>query len=665
MRQLTNKIRNFGVIAHIDAGKTTTTERILYITQSSSYIGKVEEGTTITDYLYEEKEHGITIQSAAVKCAWKETVFNLIDTPGHIDFMVEVDRSLKVLDSAIVIICGQSGIQAQTENVCRQAHDSQKPLLIYINKLDKPEANFKRVLHELQERPEYTILPIVIPYYENNTLKGVVDLIHQKLILPGMPDKIMEIPSSIIKESTFYRKMLLDTLTNYDDSLLEKIIQQKDTEEDLIASIRKLTIENKITPLLAGSSIQNIGLSSLVDAVANFLPSPADRPIISCFRSTGEKQLLHLENEKKTILYIFKNIYHPDYGEMLFIKIYAGTLNTENSLFYLPTGDPVFITSLFSPFADTFCPLNSAVAGDIVVITVNCEVSLKTGETLCSAPCLGKEYISLEPPVFPTPVIFLKIEPENSEDYDHFLTVKEQLLLEDPTLSYKEDPITGDGILGGMGELHLEIFMERMKNNHGIYLRSGKPEVILKEKADEIYQKKIIMELPFGVSEKTIHAEMEIEISPSATNSQNTIINHSGIPKAEEISNSILKNGLEHEIIDTMVQLSHFKIEKQSIPVGIQYAAISKLFQTALKEVKRKIVEPYMRIEIFSKPESTGIIIRDLLRKKGTIDDISRIESFDKIIAKLPMKNLFGYATHFRSLTCGHGSFSFLLCGYF
>ena len=474
-----NSIRNFGIIAHIDAGKTTTTERILFLTGATYKIGEVDEGTTITDWMDEERERGITITSAAVSCNWKNSLFHIIDTPGHVDFTAEVQRSLRVLDGAVVVFCGVAGVQTQSETVWKQADNYNIPRIVLINKLDRAGASFENVLTDIQKKLNVLPIPLNIPYYENDLLTGVIDLVTMKLVKFEEKGKIKEInniPANQIRIAEHQRENLINELTKHDDKLLELALNSNIDETLIIKSIRNCTLKKYFIPVLAGSSLKNIGIPLLLDAIGYYLPSPSDIGSIKGYFIKKDKWDNIIYNvESRPIVYVFKIQFHREKGILAFVRIYSGKIKNGDNLFNPRTKKKERIQDLLKIYADKHERIEEASAGDIVCLSGI--KNIVTGDTLC----LEHNQVVLETLKFPEPVIFVKVEAKNAIDKEKFNSAKDHLLIEDPTLSYQEDAQTGQTLVGGMGELHIQIFLERIKKNYGIELKSGSPQVAYKE----------------------------------------------------------------------------------------------------------------------------------------------------------------------------------------
>lgn len=647
-------IRNFGIIAHIDAGKTTTTERLLFLSGACRYLGEVDEGTTVTDYLYEERERGITIQSAVAKCNWKGTDFHIIDTPGHVDFMNEVECCLQVLDAAVVVLCGQSGIQAQTENLLRASSMKNKPLIFYINKLDRESADFERVFYELQE--QYPVLVLTFPYYEDGKFVGVIDVLSERLFVQELSEQIsFDIPESATDEFKFYRTLLIDTLTELDDGFLNEVLSETVNEQSVISTLRKLTIRQKITPLYAGSSKRNAGVALLADGIKNYFPSPDD---------------IAGSNETPDV-YCFKYISNQELGRLRLIKVNKNiTLKSGINLYSAGTGETVAISKIYTPFGGTLEEENEISEGQIAVIEEEKSDTVASYELYLNydkaVNAENKERINQHP------IIFLRIESEKTEDREKMLAAGKFLLQEDSTLLFREDFDTGEIILGGMGELHLEIFRDRLEHIYKIKTRAGNPAVIPKlipkkssvqtETSSFIIQGNEIqasLSLEFGFTDGSLNKVSCVDDLECVVESANC-----NISQAEEILQSQLSGAKEHEFINTKVKILGFTTSAELASDGLYCSVFSRLASKIIKDLEVDVLYPQMQLEIFVKPEYTGNISGEISARHGTVCDISRIEPFDKIISYAPMEELFGFASRLRSLSSGQGAFSMKLSGY-
>jgi len=655
-------IRNFGIIAHIDAGKTTTTERILYLTGENHSIGEVDEGTTTTDWMEEEKERGITIQSAAVNCKYKQYNFHIIDTPGHVDFTIEVQRSLRVLDGVVVVICGVAGVQTQTETVWKQSDNFKISKIVFVNKLDRIGADFFGTVENLKAKFKITPLIINFPLYENDQLTGIVDLLSMKILKykkDGFINETIEIKPEIYDEFLLYREEMVDILTRYDDDLLSKVVENNYTPMDLLDSIRKLTIQNIIVPVLGGASFKNIGVPNLLDAIGDFLPSPKERDEIKIYNDKNDNWEDIKSNDKDFIGYIFKLQYQKEKGNIAYVRIYSGSLNNGDTILNPRTGKKEKVLDLLKVFSNNFERIQSCNRGDIVAI-----VGLKdsvTGDTLCNE----NKKILMEQIIFPEPVIYIKVEPKNSIDLDKFNHSKLFLLSEDPTIICKEDTETGQTLLGGMGELHLEIFIERLKREFHLDLRTGTPIVAHRERIlkNNSYSYHFDKKIGGNIQHATVNIKCELN-----EKSDNQII--FDISKKQFSKDDIhhIENGIKnalvsgpsgaYPVIGIKIFIEKIDYEENSQSPLVLEAALNLATTYLLRDTGTEVLEPIMKVEIDSPTGYTGGIIGDLQSRNGTVLEVEKKVDTDKIVAKVPLKQLFGYTTIIRNLSAGKASFT-------
>ncbi len=649
-----SKIRNFGIIAHIDAGKTTTTEKLLLLTGVIKRSGRVDEGTAYTDWLYEEKEHGITIKSAAIKCNWHTNEFNIIDTPGHIDFSSEVHRSLRVLDSTVTIICGVSGIQAQTQHVTAKAKEYELPGLIFINKLDREGASFELVLKQIEEKFNYTILPLVIPYYYQGKFNGIIDIIelHYFNLTSNTPHSIPEDYTDVVE---IYRESLFDTLSLHDDKLLEKLLHKQSSLEDIKESIRKQTINKSVTPVICGSSINNIGIYHLAESIRNYLPSPDESLKRNGFNTTDTSN----SNNVK-LLYIFKTISSTSHSKPFFYaRIYKGII-TKNDIVWNPGNSIEYkILQIFEPDIHNETEIEYAETGDIVIISL--DLPAKSGDTLSDK----NNHALLEKINFPDPVLYVKIETDTYEDKLKFNEIKDAYLLDDPTLRYKEDSLTGETLIGGIGELQIEIFIEMLQNNHKLYIKQGKPQIAYRVCPIEKTNKTIKSQILFEGEAKTITLNLTIEEILTSKNSNEILLPDSQTKDllTNEINTCLLSSDCgPYPFINTRITIN--SISHDYLNDTVLHAGITKIILSELKNCTTKKLEPVMNVIIETQREYTGAVTGDIQSRKGSIIDIQSKNQHSIIYSKIPMKNLFGYSTHIRDITAGTSDFSIIFSEY-
>jgi len=660
--QSSKNIRNFGIIAHIDAGKTTTTERILYLSGSTYKIGEVDDGTTITDWMLEEKEHGITITSAAVSCLWNNSMFHLIDTPGHVDFTAEVQRSLRVLDGAVVVFCGVSGVQTQSETVWKQADKYNIPRIVFINKLDRLGANFDFVIKDIKKKLKAVTLPVTIPLYKNDNLKEIINLITMKKLSfkeDGNINEIVGLTNDETKYAEKYKEEMINTLTNFDDKILELALSDCLKEEDLIKAIRKGAIERKFIPVFAGSSLKNIGIPPLLDAIEHYLPSPDDIGFINGFNSKKEIwEKILFKSDSDLVAYIFKVQFSREKGIIAFLRVYSGKFKNGDSLFNPRTKKRERVQDLLKVFADKFERIDHVSAGDIV--TVSGLKDVKTGDTLCRE----NYQVLLENITFPEPVIFMTIETKNALEKEKLNTAIDAFLLEDPTIVFKEDKDTGQTLIGGMGELHIQIILERMKNQYKLDLRCGHPQVAYKEtpKNSTSYTYVFNQKIEGNIQ----HVTLTLEITPDERTKGNLIKNELD-KKQSDIFSSIEKgitNGLNsgpegaYPVTDSVITIKDIEYDQsKTSPVAVE-ACANICTGYLLREAKTILLEPIMKLEISTPVEFTGTIIGDLQSRNGIILNVHKTGDVDVIIAKASLKVMFGYTTSLRSLSQGKATFT-------
>lgn len=655
-------IRNFGIIAHIDAGKTTTTERILYLTGMNYRIGEVDDGTTTTDWMQEEKEHGITITSAAVSCNWNDKTFHIIDTPGHVDFTAEVHRSLRILDGVVVVFCGVAGVQTQTETVWKQANKFDIPRIIFVNKLDRNGADFDNVIQEVITKFNAPCVPITAPFYENDKLAGIIDIIKMKKVTfqkDGNIESEEDIPGNLQEIADNYRENLINELTAIDDELLHHALEESITNEMIMTSLRAAVVTRKLVPAMAGSSLKNTGVPHLLDGIAALLPSPDDIGSIEGYSvKKDEWEKIEFNKEGLPIVYIFKVQYHREKGLLAFARLYSGSIKPGESLFNPRTKKKERIQEILKIYADKFDRQESCVAGDIIVMSGMKNIA--TGDTLCRE----NHQVILETLEFPEPVISVRVEPKNAIDKEKLYTARDQIFAEDPTIKYVEDPQTGQTLICGMGELHIQILLERLTTTYGIELRSAPPQVAYREtpvaEATENY------EFDRKIEGNVQHVKLTLTIAPRDRTGHLTITNNLKekdkkiIEKLEEGIKASMQSGPEgaYPVIDCEVIIEKLEYERDKTPLAAFEAAANLCIFSLLKKAGTILLEPIMKLEIDVPQEFTGVVIGDLQSRNGIVLDIVKKVEEDIIHAKAPLKSMFGYTTALRSQTQGKGSFS-------
>ncbi|MDY3768524.1 MAG: elongation factor G [Sphaerochaetaceae bacterium] len=663
---MNEEIRNIGIIAHIDAGKTTTTERILYYTGMVHRIGEVDDGTTTTDWMEEEKERGITIQSAAITTFWKNKQINIIDTPGHVDFTAEVERSLRVLDGAVGIFCAVSGVEAQSETVFRQAERYKVPRIAYINKCDRMGADFYRTLAEIEEKMNTVAVPLTIPVGSESNFSGVIDLLKMKYLTFSKEDDGTtvienEIPESELENAKKYREFLIDKASEFSDKIMEAYLGGEEIKnEDLLNAIKQGTLSFSILPLYAGSSLKNIGVQPLLDGIINFLPSPTERRKEKAVRvKTGEEIEIECNDKKEFAALVFKVQIDKSGNILSYVRIYRGTLKKSEMVFNSTRNQRERALKLIRMRSIQEEEIQTLKAGDIGVI-----IGLKnshTGDTLCSE---GAK-VMLENMTFPTPVISVAIEPESISEMDKLKTALSLLSHEDPTFVWKEDTETGDLIISGMGELHLDIIITRLKREWKVKAEVGKPQVTYRETITSQSSSTYTFNKVIAGKENIIGVSLTLSPIDSSENQIVFGVKDRGIPK--EITDSI-KNGIEgalksgikmgYECIGIKVEVTGINYdEEKSTPIGAE-AAAALCFDECASGASPVLSEPVMKVAITTPSEFTGECISSITMRGGMVQDMENKKDVSVIHALAPLKSLFGYSTVLRSSSQGRASFS-------
>ena len=661
--------RNIGIVAHIDAGKTTTTERVLYYTGMIHKIGNVDEGNTTTDYMPQERERGITITSAAVTCFWLNKQINIIDTPGHIDFTAEVERSLRVLDGAVIVFDACSGVEPQSETVWRQADRYKIPRIAYLNKMDKVGADFFMSVDSIKTKLGAKPIPIQLPIGAEDTFVGVIDLIKMKGYIwleetLGAKFEEREIPSDLVDSAKKNREYMLEGIAEFDDSLMHKYLEGKEseiTEEEIRRAIRVGTLKNAIVPVLCGSSFKNKCVQPLLDAVVYYLPSPLDIPDVKGVNpdTNVEETRKAGDNEPLSAL-AFKIVSDPYVGKLTFIRVYSGTLNSSSYVYNVRKGVKERIGRLLRMFANKREEIDAVHAGDIAGA-----VGLKnttTGDTLCDE----NNPIVLESMHFPEPVISAAIEPKTRADQDKLGIALGRLSEEDPTFKVRSDEETGQTIISGMGELHLEIIVDRMKREFGVEANVGKPQVAYKETitAKAEAEGKYIRQT--GGRGQYGHVVISIEPLEKGKGYEfvnkivGGIIPREYIPAVDKGIREACELGVlaGYPVIDVRVTLfdgSFHEVDSSEMAFKI---AASMAFKDAFKKAKPILLEPIMKIEIVIPEEFMGEVIGNFNSRRGRIEEMRQRGNARIIRGFVPIATMFGYATDLRSLTQGRGVYT-------
>ena len=661
------KIRNIGIAAHIDAGKTTTTERILFYTGKTHKIGEVHDGAAVTDFMEQERERGITIQSAAVTANWKGHQINVIDTPGHVDFTIEVERSLRVLDGVVAVFCAVGGVQSQSETVWRQANRYEVPRMVFVNKMDRTGANFYRVVDQIRNRLGANAHPIRLPIGAEDKFTGLIDLFTMKAEIYtndlGTDIREEEIPADMLDEAKKYREALVEAIAETDDDLMMKYLEGEEiTVDELKKGLRKAVCDNKIVPVTCGTAFKNKGVQLLLDSIVELMPSPVDVKAIEGELEDGTKVERHSSDEEPFSALAFKVMTDPYVGRLTFLRIYSGKLTSGSYVLNATNGKKERISRLVQMYADQRIEEEEVYAGDICAA-----VGLKdttTGDTLCDE----KAPIILERMSFPEPVISVAIEPKTKADQDKMGIALQKLAEEDPSFRVKSDSETGQTIISGMGELHLDIIVDRLLREFKVDANVGKPQVAYREtiRGNADQDSKFIRQS----GGKGQYGHVKIRISPAEENAgfvfENKIVG-GAIPKeyiepARKGMEEALEGGIlaGFPMIDVKVELydgSYHEVDSSEMAFKI---AGSMAIKEGCRKAKPCILEPMMKVEIEVPEENTGDIIGDISSRRGRVEGMEIIEGtgIQKINAIVPLAEMFGYATDIRSKTQGRGTFS-------
>ncbi|GBQ94850.1 elongation factor G [Acetobacter nitrogenifigens DSM 23921 = NBRC 105050] len=668
-----SKIRNIGITAHIDAGKTTTTERILYYTGVSHKIGEVHEGNTTTDYMAQERERGITITSAAVTCEWKDHRINIIDTPGHIDFNIEVNRSLRVLDGAIFIIEGVAGVQPQSETNWRLADRYNVPRIIFINKLDRTGADFYRAFDTLKEKLDIVAIPLQLPIGAEENFLGVVDLVEMKAIIweggeLGAKFHDEEIPADLKEKAEEARQNLLDTALAVDTEAMEEYFEKGEVSvETLKKCIKKGAISGEFRPVLCGTAFKNKGVQPLLDAVIDYLPAPDDVEGIRC--APPEDADDDLDEKKLPIIPVDPNgkfaglafkIINDKYGTLTFVRVYRGVLKTGDTVLNTTKGHKERIGRIYQMHADKREELSEVHAGDIAAF-----VGLKdsqTGDTLADAA----DPVVLERMSFPIPVIDLSVEPKTKDGVEKMTLALQKLAGEDPSLRLKTDQETGQTILSGMGELHLDIIIDRLRREYGVDANVGAPQVAYRETISRPHIETYTHKKQSGGSGQ--FAEVKIEFAPQDRNEgiafENKVVGGTVpkeyIPAVEkgirmQSSSGVLAGFPTVDFKFTLLDGKYHDVDSSALAFEI---AAKACFREGMKNAGPVILEPIMDVEITTPNDHVGDVVGDLNRRRGMIQNQETAGSTVMVRAQVPLKEMFGYISHLRSMTKGRASFT-------
>ncbi len=663
--------RNIGIMAHIDAGKTTTTERILYYTGKNYKLGETHEGSATMDWMVQEQERGITITSAATTVYWhwhdQLYKYNIIDTPGHVDFTVEVERSLRVLDGAIAIFCAVGGVEPQSETVWRQADKYGVPRIAFVNKMDRAGADFFGVVGQIKERLGANPIPIEIPIGQENLYKGVVDLISNKALVwdessNGQRFEEIPMPDDLKDIAAEYRQRLVEGVAEENEALLEKFFDDPDsiTADEIIAEIRKATLAMKIVPVMCGSAFKNKGVQTLLDAVAAFLPSPLDMKEVDGINpKTGNMESRAIDVKAPFSALAFKIATDPYVGRLCFFRVYSGSLDAGSYVYNANTGKKERISRIMQMHSNKQNPMDRIEAGDIGAAVGFKEI--KTGHTLCDE----KHPIILESMKFPEPVISIAVEPLTQGDMDKLTNALTKLVEEDPTFRVKSDEVSGQTIISGMGELHLDIILDRLRREFSVEVNQGRPQVAYKEAITTTVQHHEIYKKQTGGKGK--FADILFEIGPAdegVTGLQ--FVNEvkgGNIPKEyipaiekgfkEAMQNGVLAGYPMDSMKVTVLDGSFHPVDSDQL----SFEVCAKIgFKEACRKAKPVLLEPIMKLEVLTPDAYVGDVTGDLNRRRGMLENITAKVGVQAIHAKVPLEQMFGYVTALRTITSGRAN---------
>ncbi len=670
--------RNIGIMAHIDAGKTTTSERILFYTGLTHKIGEVHDGAATMDWMVQEQERGITITSAATTTYWKyndkKYKINLIDTPGHVDFTVEVERSLRILDGAVATFCAVGGVEPQSETVWRQADKYSVPRICYVNKMDRSGANFFDVYAQIKEVLGANPCPIQIPIGCEETFKGVVDLIKMKAIFwhdetMGAEYSIEEIPADLVDEAKEWRDKMLESVAECDDALMEKFFDDPSTitEEEIKVALRKGTISMKINPMICGSSFKNKGVQTMLDAVCAYLPSPLDTEEIvgTAVDNPEQKVVRHPSEDEPLCALAFKIATDPFVGRLCFFRVYSGKIDAGSYIFNTRSGKKERISRLFQMHSNHQNPVEVISAGDIGAGVGFKDI--RTGDTLCGEE--EKDHMILESIDFPDPVIGIAIEPKSQADVDKLGVGLSKLAEEDPTFTVKTDEQSGQTVISGMGELHLDIIIDRLKREFKVECNQGRPQVSYKEAITKTVEHRELYKKQSGGRGK--YADIVVKVGPADEGFEGSLqfedvvkggnIPKEFIPSIQKGFQSAMKNGVlagfpMEKLKVTVLDGSYHPVDSDQLSFEI---CANLAFKEACAKAKPVLMEPIMKLEVITPEENMGDVIGDLNKRRGQVEGMETSRSGARIVkAKVPLAEMFGYVTDLRTITSGRATSS-------
>jgi elongation factor G len=670
------RYRNIGISAHIDAGKTTTTERILFYTGVSHKIGEVHDGAATMDWMEQEQERGITITSAATTAFWRgmagnypEHRINIIDTPGHVDFTIEVERSMRVLDGACMVYCAVGGVQPQSETVWRQANKYKVPRLAFVNKMDRTGANFFKVYDQLKTRLRAHPVPIVIPIGAEDTFTGVVDLIKMKAIIwdeasQGTKFEYLDIPAELVDSANEWREKLVETAAEASEELMEKYLESGElSEEEINQAIRTRTIACEIQPMLCGTAFKNKGVQRMLDAVIDYLPSPADIPPVTGEDDEGNPISRKADDKEKFSALAFKLMTDPFVGQLTFVRVYSGVLASGDTVYNPIKGKKERIGRILQMHANNRAEIKEVLAGDIAAVVGLKDVT--TGETLCDVD----SHIMLERMVFPEPVISQAVEPKTKADQERMGMALSRLAAEDPSFRVRSDEESGQTIISGMGELHLEILVDRMKREFNVEANVGKPQVAYREtirKVCEEVEGKFVKQS--GGRGQYGHVVLKLEPLPPGGAGyefvdaiKGGVVPREYIPAVDKGIQETLSAGVVagYPVVDVKVTLFFGSYHDVDSNENAFRMAASMAFKEGMRKAQAVLLEPMMAVEVETPEDYAGTVMGDLSSRRGMVQGMDDMVGGGKVIkAEVPLAEMFGYATNLRSLTQGRATYT-------
>ena len=666
------QIRNIGIMAHIDAGKTTTTERILYYTGKSYKMGEVHDGQATMDWMEQERERGITITSAATTCSWKDHFINIIDTPGHVDFTIEVERSLRVLDGAVSVFCAVGGVQPQSETVWRQAERYRVPRIAFVNKMDRVGADFFRVIGEISDKLAANPVALQIPLGKEDSFAGVIDLIEMHAVVyddetKGAQFKTTPIPEEYRESAEEYRERLIEAVCDVDDQLMEAYLEGREIEKERIKlALKKGALSLKLTPVLCGTAFRNKGVQPLLDAIVDYLPSPREVGAVNGKDESGQDQVRYPDDDESLSALAFKVMNDPYVGQLTFVRVYSGVVNAGETVYNSGTGKKERIGRLVRMYADKREEIKTIHAGEIAAV-----LGLKntiTGQTLCDP----SRPIVLESMDFPEPVISIAIEPKTKADQEKLAMAMSRMSMEDPSFKVHTDRNTGDTLISGMGELHLEIIVDRIRREFGVEANVGRPQVAYTESITRTAQEETKYAKQTGGHGQYAHVLIRVEPLQSGSGFEfvdkivGGVIPREYIPAVRKGAEEALQMGpcAGYPVQDVRVTLfdgSYHEVDSSEMAFKI---AGSMAMKNALKKAGPIMLEPIMDVEVVSPSEYIGDIINDLSSRRGRVLGMDTRADVRVIASQVPLAEMFGYATSLRSQSQGRATFTMQVSHY-